>query len=75
LYLAVHNGSLVASLGGTEKLKQTYLCLYGNVGAGSSIGAPTIPDAVVYVGLLQAIFSGVLVFLFLLAVRNHFRIK
>jgi hypothetical protein len=34
-----------------------------------------IPDAVDYIGIGQLLLSLVLIFLFLLAVRNHFRIR
>ena len=36
---------------------------------------PRIPDSVAFIGTLQTIISAVLIFLLLLAVRNHFRIK
>lgn len=73
LYLAIHKGSIVAGLGGSEKIEQVYACLYGTFGGDRYL--PVIPDAVVYAGLIQTLFSAVMVFLFLLAVRNHFRIK
>ena len=69
IFLAVHKGS-VAGLGGSEKLTQTYACLYGE-----ERGAPIIPDAVAFAGMAQTLLSAALIFLFLLAVRNHFRIK
>lgn len=69
IILAVHKGS-VAGLGGSEKLTQTYACLYGE-----ERGAPLIPDAVAFAGMVQTLLSAALIFLFLLAVRNHFRIK
>ena len=73
IYLAVHKGSIFAGLGGSEKLTQVYACLYGEYGGDRHL--PIIPDAVVYAGLGQTVFSAVMIFLFLLAVRNHFRIK
>lgn len=69
IFLAIHKGS-VAGLGGSEKLAQTYACLYGE-----ERGAPIIPDAVAFMGMAQTLLSAPLIFLFLLAVRNHFRIK
>ncbi len=69
IFLAVHKGS-VAGLGGSEKLAQAYACLYGE-----ERGAPIIPDAVAFAGMAQTLLSAALIFLFLLAVRNHFRIK
>ena len=34
-----------------------------------------VPDSVIILGIAQHIISAVLLFFFLLAVRNHFRIK
>jgi hypothetical protein len=73
IFLAVHKGS-VAGLGGSEKLAQTYACLYGEDAASSS-KQPLVPDIVAFAGFFQALLSAPLIFLFLLAVRNHFRIK
>lgn len=73
VYLAIHKGSIVAGLGGSEKLEQVYACLYGTFGGERQF--PVIPHAVVYAGLLQTLFSAAMVFFFLLAMRNHFRIK
>ena len=70
-----------AGLGAPEKLNQVYRCLYGVDKCASSSGfpksrlPPRIPDNVAFFGMLQTILSTVLIFLFLLAVRNHFRIK
>ena len=36
---------------------------------------PNVPNGIVYLGLLHQILSAVLIFLLLLALRNHFRIK
>ena len=79
LYLSFHKGSLIAGLGGSDKLTQAYACLYGE---DSSFGEltrqkliPVIPDAVVFWSLGPTILSAALIFLFLLAVRNQFRIK
>lgn len=69
-YLAINNGLLFSGLGGSPKLEQSYLCLYGG-----SLSEPAIPDLVVYIGLLQTLFSTVLTFLLFLALRNYFRIK
>ncbi|MBL6928040.1 MAG: pentapeptide repeat-containing protein [Rhodospirillales bacterium] len=66
LYLSVRKGLIFAGLADTEKLRLTYECLYGD---------GVFPDAVAYAGLGQTLFSTALIFLFLLAVRNHFRIK
>jgi hypothetical protein len=72
-YLAVSKG-LVAGFGGSDKLASAHYCLYGaDVEMPSS--QPRIPDNVAFAGIGQALLSAPLIFLFLLAVRNHFRIK
>jgi uncharacterized protein YjbI with pentapeptide repeats len=73
LYLSIHNGLVVSGLGRGEKLAQSYICLYGNSGKNQLI--PIMPNTVVLVGIGQTILSAVLIFLFLLALRNYFRIK
>ncbi len=80
--LSLRKGLLFAGLDSTDKLNQIYGCLYGiytdkTVVTGQLPNAfsPVIPDAVAFFGLAQLLFSAVLIFLFLLAVRNHFRIK
>lgn len=78
VYLAVHKGSLVAGLGGDDKLLQAYACLYGednSYTASAQQLIPVIPDSVVFLGLLQTVLSATFIFLFLLALRSHFRIK
>ncbi len=65
--------TLFSGFGSTDKLNQFYACLYGLRPEGRFL--PNIPDAVAFFGVGQALFSAVLIFLFLLAVRNHFRIK
>jgi uncharacterized protein YjbI with pentapeptide repeats len=74
LYLSVKNGLVV--FGGTRdaRINQAYLCLYG--GDGSAVNQAAIPLSVTYAEtLLQTPISAVLLFLFLLAVRNQFKIK
>ena len=80
--LSLRNTIPFAGLGAPEKLNQVYRCLYGVEGAATAGPnfplerlPPRIPDRVVVWGVLQTILSAVLIFLFLLAVRNHFRIK
>lgn len=73
LYLAVHHGLVISGLGHAEKLPQSYACLYGNSGKYQLV--PIMPTMVVFVGIAQTILSAVLIFLFLLALRNYFRIK
>ncbi len=68
-------------VGSAEKLNQIYAFLYGIHGQPAPGGAlperftPVIPDAVDYLGIVQTLISLLLLFLFLLAVCNHFRIK
>ncbi|WP_176752837.1 hypothetical protein [Nitrosospira sp. Nsp1] len=44
LYLSVNNGLVISGLGRTEKLAQSYGCLYGNDGKDRL--SPIMPDAV-----------------------------
>ena len=79
LLLSSHK-ALVALSGAGEKLSHMYACLYGARGqaSGGELAAkfqPVIPDAVTIIGMVQVLYSVPLIFLFLLAVRNHFRIK
>lgn len=55
----------------SENLNQSYACLYGK----NSDKKDNIPSAIVFITIFQAILSTVLIFLLLLALRNHFRIK
>lgn len=48
-----------------EKSTEVFACLYGS----------SIPSCVVVIGMVQLVLSLLLLFLFLLAVRNHFRIR
>jgi uncharacterized protein YjbI with pentapeptide repeats len=73
LYLSIHNGLIISGLGHGEKLTQSYACLYGHSGKNQLI--PVMPNLVVLAGIGQTIVSAVLIFLFLLALRNYFRIK
>jgi hypothetical protein len=82
LGLSLRNAAPFAGIGSSEKLKQIYACLYGvHPGASVTPGqlpprfTPVIPDIVSFVSVLQTVLSTVLLFLLLLAVRNHFRIK
>ena len=78
--LALRNTLPFAGLGGPEKLNQIYRCLYGVEGA-KTAGFPEtrmpphIPDGVAQWSFFQTLISAVLIFLLLLALRNHFRIK
>lgn len=54
-----------------ENLNRNYECLYGK----KSDGKENIPSVIVFITIFQAILSTILIFLLLLALRNHFRIK
>jgi len=77
LTLSVQKGLLVSGVVPREKLNQIYACLYGVHPADATYDAlsPKIPDTVTALGFLQYPLSAALIFLFLLATRNHFRIK
>jgi len=69
LGLSLHRG--FAALSGLRgKLGEFHACLYGGTAK-----APVVPDAVAFVGVGQSVYSAIMIFLLLLAVRNHFRIK
>ena len=71
LGLSLHHG--LASLSGFgDKLPEWYARLYG---LRDGCALPIIPDAVSFIGFVQSVFSAVMIFLFLLALRNRFRIK
>lgn len=68
----------------TTTLNRFYACLYGihnepvpkmKPGQLPARLVPKIPFEIVMLGIAQNLISAVLIFLFLLAVRNHFRIK
>ena len=82
LALSVHNAVPFAARGSSNQLKQIYSCLYGikkdmplmyNGLPKDSI--PIIPYKVAFAGVIQFFVSAVLIFLFVLAVRNYFRIR
>ena len=84
LGLSLRRSLLFVGQDSADKIKQIYGCLYGIYGHpanGAAAGglppsfSPVIPDWIAFVGIVQSLFSAVLIFLFLLAVRNHFRIK
>ncbi|MFO1145798.1 MAG: pentapeptide repeat-containing protein [Rhodospirillales bacterium] len=81
LGLSIRKALPFAGIASSEKLSQIYACLYGIHGqAGRLTGlpdrfTPVIPDAVDYLGMGQLVLSILLLFLFLLAVRSHFRIR
>jgi len=78
IYLGLRRGLVFPGFGEGQELEQTFSCLYGTtkiVANGSERVVAMIPDSVAILGLLQTLFSAVLIFLLLLAVRNQFRIK
>ena len=71
LYLSLKNALVL--FGGTRdaRVNQAYVCLYDG-----SAELPHIPASVTYVETLAQIpLSAALIFLFLLAVKNRFKIK
>ncbi len=82
LYLSLGRGLVVGGLISGPKLPQTYACLYGinaaTTGDRATLPAeftPRIPGWVSYLGVLQLLLSLTLITLFLLALRNQFRIR
>ena len=81
LGLSIRKALPFAGIASSEKLNQIYACLYGIHGDSARLAAlpdrftPVIPDAVDYLGMVQLVLSILLLFLFLLAVRSHFRIR
>ena len=71
LGVSVINAFPFAAISSSDLLNQFYACLYYSI----QEGAPVIPYVVTFVSVIQFFVSAVLLFLFLLAVRNHFRIK
>lgn len=72
LGLSLHR-SLPALSGFRDTLPQFHACLYGVLSENPF--RPIIPDVVSFLSVPQVLFSAVMIFLFLLAVRNHFRIR
>jgi len=82
LGLSIRKALVFTGIDSPEKLNQLYACLYGlypledaRPGILPDRFVPIIPDTIAFTGVLQFMFSALLVFLFFLAVRNHFRIK
>jgi len=70
VYVSIHNGVVFSGLGRSDKLVQSYGCLYGGNESSSSI-----PNLIVFVGFIQTLGSAVLIFLLGLALRNKFKIR
>ena len=82
LGLSLRNALVLPGSGSATKLDQIYACLYGIYGGPAMTPAPlparfqpVIPDAIAFAGVLQNLWSAVMLFLLFLALRNHFRIK
>ena len=66
LYVSGRNALVLSSGGKDDRIKKAYHCLFGDA----------IPDGVSFVeSFVQVPLSAVLIFLFLLAVKNRFKIK
>lgn len=80
LLLAIKKGVLFLGIVPAEKINQAYACLYGldesySAARRGSDLIPVVPDAVAIAGIVQALLSAILIFLFLMVMRNHFRIR
>ena len=82
LGLSLRNALVLPGSGSATRLDQIYACLYGIHGDGAMTPAPlparfqpVIPDAIAFAGVLQNLWSAVMLFLLFLALRNHFKIK
>ena len=82
LSLSIHNAVPFATGRPSGQLKQIYACLYSIQEEISPTQnrlpadfTPVIPHTVAFAGIIQFFVSAVLIFLFVLAVRNHFRIR
>ena len=68
--------SLFAGFGPARTLDQLHACLYGiHVRSTFESFQPVIPGWVTGIGVVQFLASAILIFLFGLALRNHFKIK
>lgn len=82
LHLSLSKTLLLPAIGSGESLNTTYACLYGVDTARPQPPDQLIPpfrvrspESVIALSMLQSLISAVLLFLLLLAIRNHFRIK
>ena len=73
LHLAFRNASIFLD-GGSDAAHRTFGCLYGIERYGDNPVA-VVPSSVTFASMLQKAFSGLLIFLFGLAVRNMLRMK
>jgi hypothetical protein len=64
----------VFNLGRSDVSRRTYGCLYGFEPGGAQ-APPIVPYRVAVASTIQTLLSAILIFLFLLAVRNLLRLK
>jgi uncharacterized protein YjbI with pentapeptide repeats len=77
-YVAARRALILNTGDDDDKLSFAYACLYGDYSDVTQARfrvIPHIPDAVSVLAIMQSLLSAALIFLFLLAVRNQFRIK
>ena len=79
-FLSAKKGLLFLGLDQSEVLNQMHACLFGvdaNIEAGRVGGevVPVIPVRIGVLSLVQTVLSAALIFLFLMAVRNMFKIR
>jgi len=74
LHLAVRNAFIVLD-GGSDASHRMYGCLYGLELYAGQNPVPIVPSAVSTASAIQKVFSGVLIFLFGLALRNMLKMK
>ena len=70
LYLSLNSAFPVIGWERSQKLNQAYACLYGG-----TTTEPVVPVSVPFLQMGQTLWSAIFIFLFLLALRNHFKIK
>jgi hypothetical protein len=77
MLLSLKNAFVALPINMNERTNQLYACLYGveKSPLSGTVSTPIIPDGVATLGIVQTLFSAVVIFLFLLAVRAKFRIK
>lgn len=74
LHLAFRNAFIVLD-GGSDAAHRTYGCLYGLEMYAGQNPVPIVPSAVSTVSAIQKLFSGLMIFLFGLALRNMLKVK
>jgi hypothetical protein len=74
LNLSASNALVVFNVGRGDVSRRTYGCLYG-FEHGDPQAPPIVPYSVAAASTLQTLLSAILIFLFLLAVRNLLRLK